>query len=135
MEAYYTYSGELDVDVAGDAAEIRAVQSAAQLRRGGRLWAKVGPYVLLFSDGTRSLFTDYPGLSAVTVTTVTAGGREVARATLRRDALNGLTWRRALNIAGRARRDGTRQVTLLEDLVEWGEEHTEHTYNTDFTGR
>lgn len=132
---YYTYSGDLDVEVDGNVAHIRAVQSAAQLRRGGRLWAKVGPYILLFSESTRSLFTDYPGLAAVRVTTVTAGGREVASATLRREALNGLTWRRALNIAGRARRDGTQQVTLLENLVQWGEDHTEHTYNPTFTGR
>lgn len=135
MEGYYTYSGDLDVGMDGNVAEVRAVQSAAQLRRGGRLWAKVGPYVLLFSEGTRRLFTDYPGLAAVRVTTVTAGGREVASATLRHDGLNGLTWRRALNIAGKARRDGTEQVTLLEDLVRWGEEHTEYTYDSSFTDR
>lgn len=135
MEARYTYAGDLRVEMDGNVAVVRAVQSAAQLRRGGRLWAKVGPYVLLFSEGTRSLFFDYPGLAAVRVNTVTAGGREVASATLHRGTLNGLTWRRALNIAGLARRDGTEKPTLLEDLVQWGEDHTEYTYNSSFTAR
>jgi hypothetical protein len=64
--------------------------------------------------------------------TVTSEGSEVARALLARDALNDITWRRARHIAGLARRDGTRRPTLLEELVEWGEDHTEYSYNPSF---
>ncbi len=49
-----------------------------------------------------------------------------------RDALNELTWRRALNIAGHTRQEGTRQPRRLEELVEWGEEHTEYRYDPDY---
>ncbi len=135
VASYYTYAGDLDVAMNGNVAEITAQQPARQLRRGGKLWAKVGPYVLLFNVGTEGLFTDYPGLAAVKVTTVTTGKKEVASATLRRTDLNGLTWKRALNISGKARLNGTKQVTLLEDLVRWGEDHTErHWYNPTYTG-
>ena len=119
----------------GIVAEVTVIQSAAQLRRGGSLWARVGPYIYLFSDATRALMTDYPGLAAVRVITTTGGGTEVARATLLAGRLNALTWRRALNVAGLARRDGTERLTLLEDLVQWGEDHTEFEYNERYTGR
>ncbi len=132
VEEAYTYSGRLTAEVRGNVAEITVVQPAYQLRRGGSLWAKVGPYVLLFSEETRDLFEAFPGLAAVRVITRTPGGEEVARALLTRDALNGITWRRALNIAGKARRDGTRRPTRLEELVRWGEEHTEFSYNPRF---
>ena len=67
--------------------------------------------------------------------TTAPGGTEVARATLLRSSLNDLTWRRALNIAGLARRDGTEQLTLLEDLIGWGEDRTEFEYNPRYTSR
>ena len=126
--SYYAAVPDLTVEVEGNVAELTVVQPASQLRRGGRLWARVGPYVYLFSQSTQDLFTDYPGLAAVRVVTVTSRGEEVARATLNRGALNELTWRRALNIAGLARRDGSERPTLLEDLVEWGEDHTNFEY-------
>jgi len=132
---YYAAVPDLTVEMSGNVAEVTVVQSAAQLRRGGSLWARVGPYIYLFSDATQSLFTDYPGLAAVRVITRTAGGTEVARATLARGTLNELTWRRALNVAGLARRDGTERVTLLEDLVEWGEDRTEFEYNSRYVQR
>ena len=132
---YYAAVADLTVEMSGNVAEVTVVQSAAQLRRGGSLWARVGPYIYLFSDATRSLFTDYPGLAAVRVITRTPGGTEVARATLARGTLNELTWRRALNVAGLARRDGTERVTLLEDLVEWGEDRTEFEYNPRYVQR
>ncbi len=47
-----------------------------------------------------------------------------------RDALSDIQWRRALNIAGRARVNGTQRVTLLQDLVRWGEDQAEeYNYN------
>lgn len=133
--AYYAAVPDLSLEMRGNVAEITAVQSAAQLRRGGSLWARVGPYVYLFSEATESLMTDYPGVAAVRVITTTGSGVEVARATLLAGTLNPLTWRRALNVAGLARRDGTERITLLEDLVEWGEDHTEYEYNPRYTGR
>jgi hypothetical protein len=132
---YYTAVTDLSVEMAGNVAEVTVVQSTAQLRRGGSLWARVGPYIYLFSEGTRDLFVDFPGLAAVRVITTTSGGTEVARATLLRTTLNELTWRRALNIAGLARRDGTERVTLVEDLVQWGEDRTEHEYNPRYVRR
>ena len=133
VEGAYKYGGGLSASISGNVAEVTIVQADRQLRRGGTLWAKVGPYVLLFSSETEGLFIDYPGLAGVRAVTVTPDGAEVARALLPRDALNDLTWRRALNIAGLARRDGTRRPTLLEDLVEWGEDHTEFTYNPRYS--
>ncbi len=133
--SYYASVSDLSLEMSGNVAEIRVVQSTAQLRRGGTLWARVGPYIYLFSDATQSLFTDYEGLAAVRVITTTSNGTEVARATLNRGTLNELTWRRALNVAGLARRDGTERVTLLEDLVQWGEDRTEFEYNPRYTRR
>jgi hypothetical protein len=49
--------------------------------------------------------------------------------------MTGVQWRRALNIAGQARRDGTDCLTLLESLIRWGEDHTEFEYNARYTSR
>lgn len=133
VEAAFQYEGDLFVSMSGNVAEVTVVQPEQQIRRGGTLWAKVGPYILLFSEETERLFQSYPGLAGVRVKTTLPSGQEVARALLPRDSLNQLTWRRALNIAGKARRDGTRRPTLLEDLVRWGEDHTEYEYNPRFT--
>ncbi|MFQ5536308.1 MAG: hypothetical protein ACE5GJ_02535 [Gemmatimonadota bacterium] len=135
VEAHYHYEGDLEARISGNVAEITVTQSASQLRRGGTLWAKVGPYILLFSEETFQLFENYPGLAAVRVITKVKDGPEVARALLARDALSGVQWRRSLNIAGKARRDGTRHPSLLEDLVRWGEDHTEFEYNPRYTSR
>jgi hypothetical protein len=135
VEESYTYHGNLSVEMSGNVAEITIVQPASQLRRGGTLWAKVGPYVILFSQETHELFGRYPGLAGVRAVTVSSSGTEVARALLPRDSLNDLTWKRALNIAGHARRDGTRRPTLLEELVIWGEDHTEFAYSSRFIAR
>lgn len=133
IESAYLYPGGLSAQVSGNVAEITIVQPARDLRRGGALWAKVGPYVLLFSEETENLFRAFPGLAGVRVITVSSDGNEVARALLARDSLNDITWRRARRISGLARRDGTRRPTLLEELVEWGEDHTEFTYNPRYT--
>lgn len=133
VETAYLYGGGLTASINGNVAEVTIVQSTRDLQRGGTLWAKVGPYVLLFSEETEQLFRDYPGLAAVRAVTVTRGGTEVARALLSREELNDITWRRAKNIAGLARRDGTRRPSLLEDLVEWGEDHTAFEYDPQFS--
>ena len=133
VEGAYVYDGSLQAAMSGNVAEITIVQPEQQLRRGGTLWAKVGPYVLLFSKETESLFLEYSGLAGVRVITTTPGGTEVARALLPRSALNDLTWRRALNVSGLARRDGTRVPTRLEALVRWGEDHTEYEYNPRYS--
>lgn len=134
VASYYESQTGLEAELVGNVAVITVAQSPQQLRRGGSLWAKVGPYVYLFTEETYQLLEDYPGLAAVRVVT-RVGGAEVANALLARDELSGVLWRRSLNIAGQARRDGTGRVTLLEDLVEWGEEHTEFTYNPRYTSR
>lgn len=134
VESYYEYESALDAEVAGNVAVIEVEQSAQQLRRGGRLWAMVGPYIFLFTEETRRLFEDFPGLAGVRVITH-VGGAEVANALLTRDELPDILWRRSLNIAGKARRDGTERPTLLENLVEWGEAHTDYTYNERYTRR
>ncbi len=135
IEGYYAYGNGLTADINGNVAEITINQSADQLRRGGALWAKVGPYVVLFTDETRQLFEDYPGLAGVRVITRVTNGPEVARALLHRSAMSEVQWRRGLNIAGLARRDGTQRVGLMQDLVRWGEDHTDHEYNPRYTSR
>lgn len=135
VESYYTYRGELEATVQGRTVELQATQDPEQLRRGGRLWARVGPYVLLFSSETRQLFEDYGGLEAVRAITETPEGQEIARAYLPRNVLTDITWRRAMNIAGRARLGGTDRPTLLEELVRWGEEHTDYEYAPAFQQR
>lgn len=132
VESYYLYPQGLEASVDEAVVEIEAVQPKRHLERGGRIWARSGPYILLFSEETRSLFRDYPDLTGVQVTTVTPDGTPIARARLHRDALSGTLWRRSMNIAGRARRGGTERPALLEDLVRWGEEYTDYEYAPRF---
>ena len=133
--AHYAGSSDLSVRVSGNIVELTVDQPLRQVRRGGSLWAKVGPYIYLFTDETESLLQAYPGVSGVRVITRTGSSKaEVARAFLHRDSLNELTWRRARNIAGKARTEGTRRPVLLEELVEWGQDHTEFGYNEEFVG-
>jgi hypothetical protein len=37
-------------------------------------------------------------------------------------------WRRALNLLGRALQEGSERPRRLEELVQWGEAHTEYRY-------
>ena len=134
-QARFRASSTVSVGVSGNVVEISVNQPLQQIRRGGSLWAKVGPYVYLFTEESETLLRDYPGVSGIRVITRTSRrNTEVARAFLPRDALNEITWKRAKNIAGRARRDGTRRPTLLEELVEWGQDHTEFNYSEEFAG-
>jgi len=135
-KSYYESVGDLqDVEINGNVVVVVVRQPAEQLRRGGSLWAKVGPYIYLFSDETQRLFDDFNGLAAVRVITETGNGTTVANALLARDALTDVLWRRSLNIAGQARRDGTERITLIEDLIRWGEDHTEFEYNPRYVPR
>jgi hypothetical protein len=135
-ESYYQSVADLQgVEVNGNVVVIVVHQSADQLRRGGSLWARVGPYVYLFSEETQSLFSDFDGLAGVRVIMETAGGTTVANALLARDELSDVQWRRSLNISGQARRDGTERITLIEDLISWGEDHTEFEYNQRYVPR
>lgn len=136
VEEYYSTVVALqEAAISGNVAVIVVQQSTEQLRRGGTLWARVGPYVYLFSDETRRLFEDHAGLAAVRVITRTSSGTTVANALLARDELSDVLWRRSLNISGLARRDGTERITLLEDLIEWGEDHTEYEYGARYVPR
>lgn len=134
LEAAYLYEGTLSAAMSGNVAEITIVQPERHLERGGITWAKVGPYIILLSQETQELFREYPGLAGVRAITVSSDGTEVARALLLRATLNDITWRRALHISGLARRDGTQRPALLEDLVRYGEDHTEYEYNPKYLG-
>lgn len=133
-EGYGEIRSRMAVEMNGNVAELTVTQPWNQIRRGGSLWARVGPYVFLFSGATQEVFRRYSGLAAVRVETRTPGGTRIAEATLRRDALNDLTWRRALNISGKARRDGTSRPSLIEELIRWGEDHAvDFEYNPRYT--
>jgi hypothetical protein len=120
------------IQMSGNVAEVTVLQPYSQVRRGGTLWAKVGPYIYLFSDEVHTLLTDFSGLAGVRVITTTRTRGEIARAFILRSDLSDVLWRRSKNIAGRARRDGTKRPSLLEALVQWGEDHAEHTYSPRF---
>lgn len=130
---YARHGVTADVTLNGNVVEIRVKQDAAQLQRGGSLWARVGPYIYAFSPATREVFDTWAGVAAVrAITTHGSYGVEVARALLTRDRLNDITWQRTLNVLGTALREGTERPSTLEALVEWGEEHTQYQYNTDY---
>lgn len=136
MATFFTAAAGAEVSLNGNVVEVRVPQSQRDVRRGGALWAKVGPYIYLFTEDTRSLFQNFTGLAGVRVITYTDGGRaELARALLLRDGLTDILWRRSLNISGRARRDGTIRPSLLEGLVIWGEDHTEFKYDPRYVSR
>lgn len=125
------YGRAVEGEVRGNLLELR-VALDEDLRRGGSLWARSSPYFYLFSPSTQELFSEYPDLAGVRVVTRTQDGAEVARATLHRETLHEYEWRRALNVAGRARLEGTRRPGLVENLVHLGEEHAEYSYNPEF---
>jgi len=131
-EFYARHADVSAVDVKGNVIELHVRQPGDQLRRGGSLWARVGPYVYLLSPATRGLFEAYPAVAAVRVVTSTDRDREVARAMLRRDALGPSQWRHAEALLGHALQPGTEQPRMLERLAEWGERYAEYDYNPEF---
>ncbi|MGH7449613.1 MAG: hypothetical protein ACRELT_18715 [Longimicrobiales bacterium] len=123
FEAEYRYSGNV--------LELVVQQPADQLRRGGPLWARVGPFIYLFTPATRDLIDEYHGIAGVRVVTM-VGDVEVARALLVRDALNELTWRRAANVHGTALVQGTERPMTIDLLARFGEDITTFQYNPDY---
>jgi hypothetical protein len=123
------YGRAPSVHLNGNVVTVRVRQSTDQLRRGGALWAKVGPYIYLFSPQTQKLFGDYDGVAAVRVTTVDGSGHRVARATLLRDELTSVTWKDALLRVAHARTQGTAKPGYLDQLVQYGEDHTTFEYD------
>ena len=132
---YYDYAGQLDVEISGNVAHVSVTIDPADYARGGDLWAKSFPYIFLFSPGTREAFREHPGLGGVRVIIRHPGGDIMAQAMLERGTLTEGTWRRALNVAGRARQEGSERPGLMTDLVHFGEDHTDYQYNPDYIAR
>jgi hypothetical protein len=134
-EAMYDRHGlDANFRYSGNVLELVVQQPEDQLRRGGSLWARVGPYIYVFTPATQELLQRYPAVAGVRVITM-VGDVEVARALLLSDRLNDITWRRAQNTLARALEDGTARPSLLDRLVQFGEEHTQFEYNPEFVGR
>lgn len=114
--------------ISGNVVEIRGVIAPEFLRRGGSLWARSGPYFYLFNVHVRDLLVKYPDVAAVRAIAVTHDGRELARATLNRGELSEYQWREALALASLAQTEGTEHPRRVDDLIRWGEDHTEFTY-------
>jgi hypothetical protein len=136
IQAMYRDAGVTGtVEYSGNVVEIRVVQPRAQLVRGGSLWARVGPYIYLFSPATRDAFSEHAGIAAVRAVTETPDGVEVGRAMLLRDTFNATAWQRTLSLLGLALRDGTERPQQLEALVDWGERYTQHSYSEQYVPR
>ncbi|CAN5783681.1 hypothetical protein BH23GEM10_BH23GEM10_03970 [soil metagenome] len=132
VEATYTQRGvDTELSFSGNVLEVTVQQPRDQLTRGGSLWARVGPYIYLFTPATRRMLDEYPAIAGVRVITMT-GDEEVARALLVRDRFNEITWPRAHNVLGPALREGTARPSLIERLAEFGEQHTDYEYNPEF---
>ena len=133
---YFANSSVRDVEVSGNVAVVTVVQRTADLRRGGRLWAKMGPYIHIFSPATEELLRDHPGLAGVRVRTVTSSDTEVASVLLERATLNSITWKTArAHVAHALTDEGAEQVRSIERLVQYGERRTTHEYNPTFQRR
>jgi hypothetical protein len=130
-EVYAANGITADFRYSGNVLEMVVQQPADQLRRGGPLWARVGPYIYIFSPATRELFEEYPGLAGVRVITE-SGGEEIARALLVRDALNEYSWPRSRSLLAQALEEGTSRPATMDRLANFGEQHTAHEYNPRF---
>lgn len=126
------YGPAADVLLKGNVVDVQVVQESSQLQRGGAVWAKVGPYIYLFSPPTQTLFERFPGLAGVRVRTVDESGAWVADALLRRGTLNSVTWKTAMLKSAKARSEGTKRPSYIVDLTRYGEEQTEFKYNTKY---
>jgi hypothetical protein len=122
----------IELRLNGNVIEVQVTQSPEQLRRGGPIWAKAGPYIYMFTPQTQSLFVNYGGVGGVRVTTLDGRDRLIARALLQRSRLNSVTWKRAINVSGRARVEGTTRPNTMVDLIEYGEENTEFEYSARY---
>jgi hypothetical protein len=133
-QTYAQHGQSAEFRYSGNVLELVVQQPADQLRRGGALWARVGPYIYLFSPGTRELFEQYPALAGVRAITMT-GDVEIARALLVRDALNEFAWRRSRSLLGEALDQGTQRPVTMDRLVQFGEQHAEFRYNPEYVPR
>lgn len=131
MAALYEYGGPLDVEMSGNVAQITVEIDQDEYRMGGRVWAMASPYIFLFSPATEQAFIDYPGLGGARVIVRYPDGSLLAQALLERSELSYITWPQALNVAARARTEGTQSPGFMRDLVRYGEEHTEFEYNPE----
>ena len=122
------YGDSLSGAVSGNVFELR-VPMSPELLRGGTIWARGGPFFYLFSRPTQELFLRYPDLAGVRVVTEDAAGEEIARAMLPRGELSEFEWERALRLAAVAQQQGTDRPRRIEELIEWGEEHTTFEYS------
>lgn len=122
----------IELSLNGNVVEVQVTQSPEQLRRGGPIWAKAGPYIYIFTPQTQSIFINYGGVGGVRVTALDGRDRLIARALLQRSRLNSVTWKRAINVSGRARVEGTTHPNTMVDLIEYGEKNTEFEYSTRY---
>jgi len=120
------------VTLTGNVIDVSARQDASQLLRGGALWAKVGPYIYLFTPQTQEAFKEWSGVGGVRVRIYDSDRDLVAEAMLERGVLNDVTWRKALNTAGLARTQGTERPSYMEKLVRYGEETAEYRYSNKY---
>lgn len=132
IAAYYVWEGGVTAEMSGNVAQVSVTIDPEQYRRGGDLWAKAFPYLFLFSPGTRDALSDHPGLGGVRVTARHPNGDAIATAMLSRGTLTAGTWNRALAIARDARQEGTERPGRVQDLVRWGEDHTDFEYNPSY---
>lgn len=116
------------VVISGNVVELSTRQQREQLQRGGELWARVGPFIYVFSPATITLFEKYPGVAAVRARTLVQDD-EVARVQLTRDTLRGGDWRQARLLLAQALREGTERPSRLEELVRFGERFTTYEYS------
>lgn len=126
------YGPGVALELKGNVVDVIVRQPADQLRRGGATWAKVGPYIYLFSPQTQKLFEEFAGLGGVRVTTVDGRDRLVARAMLPQGTLNSVTWKKAVGLAGRARLEGTQRPTYILELIDYGEDLVDHEYGSNY---
>ncbi len=129
VAGYYEYDGDLSVEISGNVAQVTVAIDLARYRAGGTTWLRASPFIFLFSPATRDAMDAHPGLGGVRVIVRTPTGDLVGQALLERGTLNTASWRRALSVAGLARRDGTETPGRMRDLIRWGEDHTEFEYN------
>jgi hypothetical protein len=105
-ESYYDrHNFDAEFRYSGNVLEVVVQQPGDQLRRGGALWARVGPYIYLFTPATRQLLEQHEGIAGVRAITM-AGDTEIARALLVRDRLNEVSWTRATIVHGTALEQG-----------------------------
>ncbi len=132
VAVYFDYAGDLSVEISGNVAQVTVVVDRDEYARGGELWARAFPYIVLFTPGTRDALNEHPGLGGVRSVVRYGDGTLVARALLERGALTPVSWQRALNVAAEARAQGTERPGFMRDLVRWGEDHTTHEYNPEY---